>query len=161
MEPILRRNVLSSHNRSLTGQRLVRKQRIVGFCWEPSWMAAFSLLLLQRIPLLLPGAPRAFTKFKWFTFSLTLTFVFCQSLRLNVQRHQDMLPGAKVKEFETHYKLKLWASFSSKSLTRATCWIFTLWQKIVNNRTECKFLLFHYWNKNKNKKQKHLPCFFC
>lgn len=101
----------------------IRKLQFVWFCWKLSWMAAFSLLS-EHIPLLLPGAPRAFISFNWFTFSSTLTFVFCQSVPLNVQLHQDMLPGAKVKDFETHYKLKLWASRRQEKehVHVKTCW---------------------------------------
>lgn len=90
----------------------VRKLWIVGFLLKIIMNGSFLSAVIAAYPLLLPGAARAFTKFKWFTFSLTLTFVFCQSVHLNVRRHPDMLPGAKVKEFEIHYKLKLWASFS-------------------------------------------------
>ena len=40
--------------------------------------------------------------------------VFCQSVCLNIQQHHDMLPGAKVRELEAHYKPTLWASFSQR-----------------------------------------------
>ncbi len=113
---------------------------------------SFLSAVIAAYPLLLPGAPRAFTKFKWFTFSLTVTFVFCQSVRLNVRRHQDMLPGAKVKEFQTHYKLKLWVSFSQRVKhekehdvkTRLSIFTQEIKTRNVNNRNECNFCFFFY-----------------
>lgn len=132
-------------------------------------MAAFSLCYCSGPPLLLPGAPRAFTNFQWFTFSLTLAFVFCQPVHLNAQRHQDMLPGAKVKEFEIRYKLKLWASVSQGAQhkreridVKTRLPVFTLWQEMetrnANNRTESRSLLFHsLWSKCCVKKKPLTP----